>query len=74
MDHLDKNQHPGRESWKSLLIGLCVIALTMGTVGSAFGITLNFTNVGDSQLKFVGNTDSFSFIPSTNHKSRLSTS
>ena len=64
MGHLAKNQHCGR-SWKSLMIGLCVLALTMGSVGSAFGITLNFASVGDSQLQFVGTGDTFSFIPST---------
>jgi hypothetical protein len=78
MGHLAKNQHSGR-SWKSLMIGLCVLALTMGTVGSAFGITLNFTSVNVSsppgttptlesaRLRFVGNSDTFSFVSPDSH-------
>ena len=88
MDHLAKNRHP-RTSWKSLvmsqrslLIGLCVIALTMGTVGSALGITFNFTSVNVSPsppgtsaaLKFVGSDDTFSFISPDSHDFQIGSS
>ena len=59
MGHLAKNQHSGR-SWKSLMIGLCVLALTMGTVGSASALTLNFSSVDGATIAFDG-TGQFSF-------------
>jgi hypothetical protein len=66
MGHLAKNQHPGR-SWKSLvmsqralLIGLCVLALTMGTVGSASALTINFSSVDGATIAFDG-TGKFTF-------------
>ena len=51
MDHLAKNRHSGR-SWKSLMIGLCVIALALGTAGSALAITLNFPSVNGASIAF----------------------
>jgi hypothetical protein len=69
MKHLAKNQHPWR-SWKSLMLGFCVLALTLGTVGSAFGITLNFGSTGNAELRFVGTSDTFSFIPATRGASK----
>ena len=59
MGHLANNQHSG-SSWKFLMIGLCVLALTMGTVGSAAALTLNFSNVDGATIAFNG-TGQFSF-------------
>jgi hypothetical protein len=38
----------------ALLIGLCVIGLTLGTGGAAFGITLDFSTTPGAYLNFVG--------------------
>jgi hypothetical protein len=53
MKHLAKNQHPGR-SWKSLMVGFCVLALTVGTVGSASALTINLSSVAGATIAFDG--------------------
>jgi hypothetical protein len=60
MKHLAKNQHSWR-SWKSLMLGLCVLALTMGTVGRASALTLDFSSVAGSTIAFDG-TGNFDFL------------
>ena len=68
MNHLVETRYP-RRSWRSrvishrsLLISLCVIALTMGTVGSALAITLNFSSLTGATITFDGH-GNFSFPP-----------
>ncbi len=39
---------------RTLLIGLCVLGLTMGAASSAFGITLNIAIIANASLHFVG--------------------
>ncbi len=61
--------HP-RVNWRSLqlkksalLIGLCVIGLSIGAGGSAFGITLDFSTTPGAYLYFVGGSSPyFEFI------------
>lgn len=43
----------------ALLIGLCVLGLTIGAGGTAFGITLDFSNTLDANLVFVGGTSPY---------------
>lgn len=39
---------------RALIIGMCVLGLTMGIGGPAFGITLDFANTPDATLSFYG--------------------
>ena len=63
MDQLVNKQHP-RRSCKSLMIGLCVLALTVGTVGSALALTINFSSVAGATIAFDGTGD-FTFPPAS---------
>jgi hypothetical protein len=66
MDHLAKNRHLRRSgkslvvSQRTLLIVLCVLALTVGSVGSAAALTINFSSVDGATIAFAGN-GTFSF-------------
>ena len=63
MDQLVKNQH-SRRSCKSLMIGLCVLALTVGPPGSALALTLDFSSVAGATISFEGSGD-FTFPNNT---------
>lgn len=84
MKRLSQLSRP-RVSWRSLalqkralIIGLCVIGLTIGAGGSAFGITLDIANTGNAPLHFVGKTLTtsayFEFIDSSGHSFQITDS